>query len=94
MKIQVEISNVVTAKEQFCFVAVQMDYDDQVTPTLKFRTDLSVLTNRPKFSRNLFTFEKVIEKQKLKFGLMECKDSSESSIVLAVSHRIIAKLSD
>jgi hypothetical protein len=65
---------VVLAKEGNYFVAVQLEYDDKVTPTLKFRTDLAPNANRPKFKRNLFTFPRVIQLQKVRFGLMACQN--------------------
>ncbi len=72
------------------FVAVQMDYKDSHTPSQKLRTDLAALSTRPKFKRNIFTFTTLIQEQTLKFGLMSCPDSSESSIVQKFINRVIA----
>lgn len=58
-----------------------MDFEDNVTPSLKFRTDITPLSNRPKPKRNLFSFSTLVERQKLKFGLMSCENASEGSIV-------------
>ena len=60
MKLEIELENIVLTKEGNFFIAVQLEYDDKVTPTQKFRTDVASLANRPKFKRNLFTFNKVI----------------------------------
>lgn len=72
MKLEVELQNIVTAKENYCFIVVQLEYSDKVTPTQKLRTDIASISNRPKFKRNLFTFHQIIDQQKLKFGLMLC----------------------
>jgi hypothetical protein len=58
------------------FIAVQLDYKDNHTPPIKLRTNLAELTHRPKFKRNLFSFEKLIDHQSLKFGLMACPGGS------------------
>lgn len=77
----------VAAKEFAYFIAVQLEYEDKVTPSVKFRTEVATATNRPKFARNLFSFDKVIELQKVRFGLMVCEDASEASAVSVVSFR-------
>lgn len=66
----------VAAKDLAYFIAVQLEYDDKVTPSVKFRTEVSAATNRPKFTRNLFSFDKIIELQKVRFGLMVCENTS------------------
>lgn len=68
-------------KENCFFIAVQMDYKDSLTPSEKFRTDLAPPSNRPKYKRNLFTFNTIIAQQTIRFGLMACPDSSEDSVV-------------
>ena len=61
--------------EKYYFVAVQLEFKDNVTPPQKLRTDVATISNRPKFKHNLFTFHKVIQNQTLKFGLMACPNS-------------------
>jgi hypothetical protein len=87
MRLEVEIGNVVTAKEGNYFIALQIDYDDPRTPTQKFRTDLAPLALRPKFARNFFSFHPLIDHQRIKFGLMGCKDNNEASVVSLVPCR-------
>lgn len=43
------MENVVAAKENPYFIAVQLEYDDKATPSVKFRTEVVAATNRPKF---------------------------------------------
>jgi hypothetical protein len=62
--------------QKYYFVAVQLDFKDSHTPPIKLRTELAPLTNRPKFKRNLFTFDTLIEHQTLKFGLMATPDGN------------------
>lgn len=78
----------VAAKEYAYFVAVQLEYEDKVTPSVKFRTEVAAVANRPKFGRNLFGFDKIIELQKVRFGLMVCDNPSEASAVTLVSFRV------
>ena len=67
--------------EKYYFIAVQLEYKDNITAPQKMRTDIATLANRPKFKRNLFSFHKVIENQTLRFGLMACSSSEEDCIV-------------
>lgn len=81
----------VAAKEYAYFIAVQLEYEDKVTPSVKFRTEVVAVTNRPKFARNLFSFDKIIELQKVRFGLMVCDNASEASAVSLVSLRVMPR---
>ena len=58
------------------FIALQIDYHDQLTPTLKLRTDMAPPSDRPKFTRNLFALSTLVELQTLKFGLMGAADTA------------------
>lgn len=77
---------------QHYFIAVQLELKDNHTPPIKMRTDLAQLTHRPKFKRNLFSFDKLIEHQTLKFGLMACPGGSEDNIVKHLIFRIMPQL--
>ena len=63
------------------FIAVQIDYHDQVTQSQKFRTESAAPSERPVFKRNLFAFTTVLDLQTVKFGLMATQDTSEASLV-------------
>ena len=77
MRVEVELANVVASREKNHFVAVQLEYDDHTTPAQKYRTDVAPVSARPTFKRNLFNFERLIDKQTLKLGLMSCDGLGE-----------------
>ena len=56
--------------EKYFFIALQLDYKDPNMPSIKLRTDIATISKRPKFKRNLFAFDKLIQHQTFKFGLM------------------------
>ena len=80
MRIEVELANVVASREKNYFVAVQLEYDDPTTVAQKYRTDVAPVSARPAFKRNLFTFQRLIDRQTLKLGLMSCEGLSEQSV--------------
>ena len=77
IKISCTLNRVVAAKEAHFFVLVQLKPKD-AAHSLKFRTDISTLTNRPNFHRNYFEFHIGQESNTLKFGLMAAKSQLDS----------------
>lgn len=87
-KIACEIDNLVANKEAHFFVLVQLKPSDAAKKSVKFRTETSPLTNRPKFQRNYFEFHITREPHTFKFGLMMAKSQLDSDATAAMVHGI------